>query len=370
MSPKFRKALILIVAIGVLAYFLLRSGHLINIKDFSGARLWDAIRGANYPLLLLSILTIYACYAIRAWRWRRFQAYVGPANFWNIYSMNLAGFSAVFLLGRAGEPVRPLLISRKDKVPLADTFGIYALERILDFAFTAVLAGVGLLVFEAHHVPGGSSDSVEKMMKTAGTFFSVGACVAIAALVYLRLHGSGVLERRMESWLDAHGWRASVGRILLGISRGVQTIRTLVDLIYALLLSVIHWVVVIFSYYLILHSFGGRLAELSFTDATLVLVFTMVGSVAQLPGVGGGAQALAIFALTRLFGVEQEPAVAAAIVLWLITFAACTLAGVPLLFKEGWSFGKLKEMSEHEDEVIDAEMHRATAPLHRGDTPE
>jgi len=35
-------------------------------------------------------------------------------------------------------------------------------------------------------------------------------------------------------------------------------------------------------------------------------------------------------------------------VLWLITFAACSLAGVPLLIHEGFSLGKLRAMAEHE----------------------
>jgi len=64
--------------------------------------------------------------------------------------MTLAGFSAVFLLGRAGEPVRPLLLSRKAGLPIADTFGIYVLERLLDTASTAVLAAIGLILFSSH----------------------------------------------------------------------------------------------------------------------------------------------------------------------------------------------------------------------------
>src|SRR5208283_3380091 len=91
-------------------------------------------------------------------------------------------------------------------------------------------------------------------------------------------------------------------------------------------------------------------------DAMLVLVFTMVGSAIQLPGVGGGAQALSIIAFTRLYGVEQETAVAAALVLWQVTCASCTLAGVPSLFREGWSLGDLRRLSQHEDEQIDAEI--------------
>ncbi|HEY4977672.1 MAG TPA: lysylphosphatidylglycerol synthase domain-containing protein, partial [Candidatus Acidoferrum sp.] len=149
MPAKSRKWWFLGLAALIVAFLLFRSRGALHLSQFSGAKLWDALRGANYWYLLLSILAMYLCYAFRAWRWQKFQAHVGQANFWNIYAMNLAGFSALFLLGRAAEPVRPLLISRKDKIPLADTFGIYALERILDAASTAVLASVGLLVFES-----------------------------------------------------------------------------------------------------------------------------------------------------------------------------------------------------------------------------
>jgi hypothetical protein len=44
----------------------------------------------------------------------------------------------------------------------------------------------------------------------------------------------------------------------------------------------------------------------------------------------------------------MEPAVAAAIVLWLISFAVCVVAGFPLLLREGWSLGELRQMAESE----------------------
>jgi len=369
MNAKSRKAVWValgIVVLGALLYWFRDSFHL---GQFSGAKLWAAVRGANYFYLLLSIATIYSCYAVRALRWQKFQAHVGPAKFWNIYGMNLAGFSALFLLGRAGEPVRPILISRKDKIPMADTFGIYALERILDTACTAVLASIALLVFEkgGHAGADGTGAAFEKAARTAGLAFSIGAVVAIGGLVYLRLHGSGVLARRMERWRERGGWHAKVAGILLGFVRGVQTIKTIGDLAAAIFYSVLHWLLVVLANYLVVHSFGGKLATLTFADAMMVLVFTMVGSVVQLPGVGGGAQALSIIAFTRLYGVEQEPAVAAAMVLWLVTFASCTLVGVPLLFREGWSLGELRRLEDVDPakEELAGERKTVAAPIGR-----
>ncbi len=193
----------------IVVFVLYRSRGALHLSQFSGARLWEAVRGANYLYLLLAIVTIYGCYAVRALRWQRFQAHVGPANFWNIYGMNLAGFSALFLLGRAAEPVRPLLISRKDKIPIADTFGVYALERILDAASTAVLASIGLLVFESagHLAKRGTGDAFEKAAKTAGTAFSIVAVVAISGLVCT----CGFTGRECWNAGCRDGWRCMVG---------------------------------------------------------------------------------------------------------------------------------------------------------------
>ena len=118
-----------------------------------------------------------------------------------------------------------------------------------------------------------------------------------------------------------------------------------------------HWVLVVLVYVWVAHAFGGKLAGLSFAEATLVLAFTMVGSAAQLPGVGGGSQLATYLVLTLIFGVEKEPAAIAAIVLWLITFAGCCLVGLPLLFREGWSMGELRRMARAEEQ---AERSRVT----------
>src|ERR1700730_2499549 len=104
-----RKLLFVVVGLCVLGFAIYLSSGLIHLADFSGAKLFLAVRGANPYYLILSLVAIYGCYAIRALRWEVFQRNLGPSHFWNIYKLTLAGFAAVFLLGRAGEPIRPLL---------------------------------------------------------------------------------------------------------------------------------------------------------------------------------------------------------------------------------------------------------------------
>ena len=349
-----------VIALGILLY-LFRG--ILHLRSFSWARLWESVRSANPVYLLLSILTIYACYALRALRWQVFQRNLGAARFTSIYGMTLAGFSAVFLLGRAGEPIRPLLLAREAKHPVADVFGIWVLERLFDLASTAVLAAIGLIVFTANPSGGEGASTLQTAAKTTGSFLAAGVVAAVLLLVYLRLHGSSMLARRLEGWHTGSGWRGMLARSILGFVRGVQTIRSRADLALAVLYSAVHWYLVVLAYFLVAHSLSGKLEHLSMSDNMVILVFTMVGSAVTLPAVGGGPQALTLFAYTKIFGVESEPAVAAALIAWLVTFAACSLAGVPLLVREGISLKSSRQLARQEKEEL-AEI--AAAELNEG----
>jgi len=351
MQSSSRKLLVVLLGLLVLGFVLYRSSGMIHLGDFSGAKLLHAVRHANPFLLILSIVAIYGCYALRALRWKVFQRNLGPSRFGPIYAMTLAGFAAVFLLGRAGEPVRPLLLSRKEKLPIADLFGIYALERLFDLASAAVIAAIGLLLFQSHGLVGDTAGKLETAARTTGSLLFAGVAAAIVFLLYLRLHGSALLERRLQGWVLAHGWRGKIAAILLGFARGVQAIRTWSDLTLSVFYSAAHWFLVLLIFLWVSHSFGGALTRLTLGDSMLVMAFTLVGSAVQLPTVGGGSQVACFLAYTAVFGVETEAATAASIVMWLITFAACSLAGVPLLIHEGFSLGKLREMAVREKEA-------------------
>jgi glycosyltransferase 2 family protein len=343
--------LLVVLALGFLIY---RSSSAFHLGDFSGRKLLLAVRSANLYLLGLSLVAIYGCYALRAARWRIFQGNVGRARFLPIYQMTLAGFGALSLLGRVAEPVRPILLARKESLPAADMFGVYFLERIFDTASTAVIAAIGLLLVSARGATGTSAGALETAARTTGSVLFAGVLFAALVLVYLRMHGTALLERRLQPWLAAANWKTKIAEILLGLVRGVQAIRSWEEFFGAVLFSAAHWFLVLLIYLWVSHAFGGALSDIRLGDAMLVMAFTLVGSAVQLPGVGGGSQVASFLAYTTIFGVEKEPAAAVAIVIWLVTFAAVAIVGVPLLIHEGLSLGQLKELAEQERQELKA----------------
>jgi hypothetical protein len=266
------------------------------------------------------------------------------------------GFSCSFLLGRAAEPVRPVLIARKDSLTISGMLGVYFLERVFDAAATAVLAGYALLMFQRSGRSMESAGSLMKLARSAGALLIVGLVVVVLFLIYFRYHGRQWVSEKLQHEKWRRGWRERVAALLEGFADGLQGIRTLGDLGVLVGYSAVHWILVICVYYWVAHAFPGQLATLSFAGAALALAFTLVGSAAQLPGVGGGAQLATFLVLTLIFGVAKEQAATASILLWLVSFATCCLVGIPLLLREGWSMGDLRQMATTEERAAESEL--------------
>ena len=356
MLRKSRRYLLLLLAVLALGYFLYRFRDSITLQGFRWGMVVASIRQARISLLLLSLAAIYVCYALRALRWMRFCRWLGPTRFWDVYGATLAGFTCTFLLGRAGEPIRPVLIARKSSLSMPGMFGVYVLERVFDMAATAVLAVLALLLFERKGMAGAGNDLLLRVARSAGVLLLVGLVGVIAFLIYFRYHGAAWLAEKLEHPKWRKGWREKIAALLEGFSDGLRGVRTWSDLGALAGYPAAHWLLVVFIYLWVAHAFGGELAGLGFAGATLVLAFTMVGSAAQLPGVGGGSQLATFLVFTLIFGVEKEPAAIATIVLWLISFAGCCLAGLPLLLREGWSMGELRQMARAEEQAGEAAL--------------
>lgn len=359
MRGRFRRiviALLILAGVVALAY---QSRHKIHLADFTWKRFIASVGQANVPLLLLCLVGLYGCYAIRAVRWQRFCKYLGPTNFLNTFAGTLMGFASIFILGRAGEPVRPLILARKERLPVSGMFGIYFLERLCDIIANGALACLALLVFPSRLSDAGADMNWVDGARSGGWLLFAIMIGLITVLVVYRLHGAAIVDRSMERWHSAGGFQSRFASAITGVSEGLQAIRTTTDLLNAVFYTAAHWVLASLIYLGVAKAFGDAFqhTDMNFSGAMLLLAVTLVGSVLQLPGVGGGAQIAAFIGLTKIFGVEQEPAIAIAVTLWIITFAGSTLAGVPLLIHEGLSMGELRKLAREEAEAEETGQH-------------
>lgn len=57
----------------------------------------------------------------------------------------MIGFTAVALIGRVADPVRPYLVAKKTGLPLANQIAVYIVERIFDMGTIALVFSVAML---------------------------------------------------------------------------------------------------------------------------------------------------------------------------------------------------------------------------------
>lgn len=354
MARGSRKYIFVTLGLVALVILIYKSRNSITLAGFSWKEVAASLRDANLALLVAAIAVIFFCYAVRALRWMRFSRWIGPSQFPSVYSATLMGFACVFLLGRAGEPIRPVLIARKDSLPVSGMFGVYILERIFDMGAAAVLAGIGLLFFRHSSLDTPEGAHLTGLARTAGAGLLVALVAAICFLVYFRYRGAEWLSRRLKETAWHRGWRHRMAGLLEGFSDGLRGVRTWEDLSALVGYTALHWFGVAVCYFMTIRAFGRDFSQLGFLACVVVLAFTLVGSALQLPAVGGGAQAATFLVFTLFFGIAKEPAAVVAIVMWIIAFASCSIAGVPLLFREGWSMGELRRMAAAEEKAAEA----------------
>src|SRR5437899_12575399 len=138
MQTSSRKVLVVLAGLILAGFVVYQSSGFIHRANFSGEKLLHSIRGADLTLLLLPVVVIYACYAVRALRWQLFQGNLGASRLWVIYKITLAGFAAIFALRRPGASVRPLLLAPKAHLPVSDLSGSSAFDSVFDTASTAM----------------------------------------------------------------------------------------------------------------------------------------------------------------------------------------------------------------------------------------
>src|SRR5258708_8724252 len=95
MQTSSRKLLVVLIGLLIVGFVVYRSSGMLHHSDFSGTEILHAVRSANPYYLILSLIAIYACYALPALRGKAFQQNLGPSAFCNIYNTPLPRVSTL-----------------------------------------------------------------------------------------------------------------------------------------------------------------------------------------------------------------------------------------------------------------------------------
>jgi uncharacterized protein (TIRG00374 family) len=337
-----------------LVVFLILAGLLYlqyrHWQSFDWGTFWAQTHRIKKGHVLHAIALIYIGYFMRAVRWKIFLKPVSPkATIMDLLSPTLIGFAGLALLGRAGEFIRPYLIARRTDLPFSSQLAVWAVERIFDVgAFTVLMV---LAIFLPSALP--SIPHPEYYLRfREGGFFLIGVVLLLTvAAVVIRRNGDAValwVEARFAHLSSNFGHR--LAQKVREFGQGLDTISGPVSLLMLALVSVGMWYVIALAYQEVTHSYGVPSLEIPVSQLLILMGSSMVGSMLQLPAVGGGSQMATIAALSTVFDVPPEMAASCGILLWLVTFAAVIPAGLALAHRERLSLRTLSQESHQAEE--------------------
>ena len=296
--------------------------------------------------ILHGVALIYLAYVMRAIRWKIFLRPVRrDASAWSLVAPTVIGFTGLALFGRPGEMIRPYLIARRQDLPFPSQLAVWAVERIFDVgAFTLLLIAAAFLATAPKRLAYYGS------FRQAGLIFVVLVLAMIAGALAVHCKGeslAGWAENRLAHL--SSNWGHKIGARIREFRDGLNTIHGVWAFAQLVALSVVMWAMIALAYKEVIHSYGQESLEIPQTQVLLLMGSSMVGSVVQLPGVGGGSQLATIAALEHIFGVPKELAASCGIALWLVTFVAVVPLGLVLAHRERLSMRKLSQESRQEE---------------------
>jgi uncharacterized protein (TIRG00374 family) len=328
-------------------------------RNFDWATFWSQTDQVHKRHIFHAIGLIYLAYVVRAFRWKIFLRPVRPrASWWGLVAPTLIGFAGLAILGRPGELIRPYVIARKENLPFSSQMGVWAVERIFDIgAFTLLWM---IAIFVAH-----SPKELEYYgrFRTAGLILMAIVIAMAAVAIVVSRNGEALacwVERRFSHLAANLGKRIALR--VREFHRGLDTIDSAFSFLQLVIVSVVMWCMIAVAYKEVTHSYGAEELEIPQTQVLLLMGSSMVGSMIQLPGVGGGAQLATIATLEHVFDVPHELAASCGIMLWLVTFVAVIPPGLWLAHRERLSFRKLAAESHQKEQEEGVTSLPSTSP--------
>jgi uncharacterized protein (TIRG00374 family) len=314
-------------------------------RSFDWSLLATTLRNLHWHWLALALVPAFASYYGRALRWAVFlRPLKARPSIMNLLGATVIGFAAITLFGRPGEFVRPYLIARKEQVPVPSQLAAWFLERMFDLLMA--LAVFGFALTRIHTATVRVGPNLTWVLAVGGRVVVVLSCTVLVVLLGMRHFAEPVrqwLLRTFKFLPERHFLKFE--RLITTFVQGVESTRSDGALFLILLYSIAEWVLFAGCFWCVAQAYVGTI-NLTFVDVIIFMGFVAFGSTIQIPGIGGGAQVVAILVLTELFGTKLELATSFAVFIWILSFVVVVPVGLIWALSEGLNWRKLRDLGQ------------------------
>lgn len=362
--------LVALLALGVLAFWA-RTHVQFNFHVFA-----SQVAFANWWMIAFAVLCIYAGFVFRAFRWSalvRHTQHVPPLS---LVGSQVIGFTAVALIGRVADPVRPYLVAKKTGLPLSTQIAVYIVERLLDAGSVALVFSIAMIWIPGDEILNATAHTGKLIATLAIHHRSLALFVARFGTLVLTLLGTIFLFAvRLAGGPVAAFFEHSFGMVSKNLGQsiahkirafhsGLDTMRSFRDFAVVASLSLSMWMLISLAYFEGCRAFTAspELAGITVPKCVLLMVASGTASIVQLPVIGWFSQiGVVAVVLTAILGANVEAATACAATLLLVTFLGVVPVGLIWAQYENVSLRKVTAESEEAEEDLVTDDQAGTA---------
>ncbi|HET6861990.1 MAG TPA: lysylphosphatidylglycerol synthase transmembrane domain-containing protein [Pyrinomonadaceae bacterium] len=336
-----------LLAVGILWWF----GRTLNWTEVR-----TAVKNANVYMLVGAALIISFAYVIRAFRWGAFLRPLGASHFSHLFAATTIGFGAVFLAGRAGEVVRPVVLPMRDpSVRPSASFVTILVERIYDLSAVVLMFAINLVWFRP---PAGLQADFNRVRFVGIALLTI-AILGLIVLAWFRKNSSRVVEAFQSLFAQwtfiPQRFAKLVIALVAQLARALSVLVNVTELIETVFWTALLWVGIALANLLVIRAFG---VHFGFSETVFVLGWSLVASLVPTPGGAAGAFHAATAAGLLFLGVEKEIAAAISILMHLIDFGPALIFGLVYVIKGDLNFSRLRALTSQEavEDVVENEV--------------
>ena len=341
MNSKIKKTLKSVILISLTFFFLYLA---FRGNDFN--ELFMVLKNANYIYALAgAFIGIMIGGYFRALRWRYFLNPLKKDIKMDIlFSSMMIGYMMNSIIPRAGEVYRPVMLANKEKISKASAFGTILAERVFDLLSLLISFGICMIFYKNKL----SSAFAEYNLESISIYTSVITLlfVILIIIIIFNLEKSEIIIEKITKKILPERFHQKVHNIFISMINGFLFIRYPKYYFQIFFLSVILWIIYVFSTYLTLLAFD---INLSMFDVNLVLTMATFAMTIPLPANSAGIYHLFCTAtLVNVFGIDRESAFGFATVNHLLGLLGLILVGAFYFVKENLSIKKAQRIKDTE----------------------
>ena len=323
-SPLFRfdgkaalRLLIGLIVLAIVSWLLIRNVDITLVSSI--------IAGTSWPLILLTIPIILLSHVVRAQRWKRLLRHLSyRVPTLRAFNAVMVGYAANTILPRAGEILRPLVLSRATGMPFSTALSSVVVERVIDII--TLLIGLITIVGIDPSIFARALPHADPTVALYSLLLPLIVILVLLVLMTFSNIGFVVVQRVVRPLTTT--WADRLEKVIMELREGAGALTKAHQWPVIIAQTAVIWLLWTIPLWMIANAVSWTDLNISFLDAAVLLTIISIGvTVAPTPGALGVYQGFAQAALVGLYDASAAEGLAFGILAWTLNYGVALAAG-------------------------------------------